>query len=104
MRPRHQTDSTLRKFDLPFRSNFRNVWAGWTLMVPSASLITGFSPPRTSMDDTHSTAGPLPRPSFAVIGADAFCNGKSRAQLPRRICRRATDVMVSPFAMASLPH
>jgi len=24
------------------------------------------------MDDTHSTAGPLPRPSFAVIGADAF--------------------------------
>ena len=24
------------------------------------------------MDDTHSTAGPLPRPSFVVIGADAF--------------------------------
>jgi hypothetical protein len=24
------------------------------------------------MDDTHSTAGPLSRPSFAVIGADAF--------------------------------
>jgi hypothetical protein len=24
------------------------------------------------MDDTYSTAGPLPRPSFAVIGADAF--------------------------------
>jgi hypothetical protein len=41
-------------------------------MVPSASFVTDFCPFRTAMDDTYSTAGPLPRPSFAVIGADAF--------------------------------
>jgi Iron only hydrogenase large subunit, C-terminal domain len=41
-------------------------------MVLSASFVTDFCPFRTAMDDTYSTAGPLPRPSFAVIGADAF--------------------------------
>src|ERR1700739_3126328 len=40
------------------------------------------------MDDTHSTAGSLSRPSFVVIGADAFLAG--RPATPVQVFQAAT--------------